>query len=136
MKNNRNITSSMTPPYITEATTYDNVGGANGNWAFKDYINAKKNNVNIIRTHLDTFTASKLIGLSNYAKTLLTDMRNISFNENDYYTEFKEKSIKLGHNNYPVVDDDNNCLGLIRITDIKNKRKLCFKKLSFLFLCL
>jgi manganese-dependent inorganic pyrophosphatase len=45
-------------------------------------------------------------------------MRNISFNENDYYTEFKEKSIKLGYNNYPVVDNDNKCLGLIRITDI------------------
>lgn len=91
-----------------------------GNLEIKeDHIKiAKENKVNIIRTGLDTFHASKLIGLSNYSENLISDMRNISFNENDYYTEFKEKSIKLGFNNYPVVDDENNCLGLIRITDI------------------
>lgn len=84
---------------------------------------ARQNKVNIIRTYYDTFHTAKLIGLSNYVKNLLTDTRTISFNENDYYDEFKEKSIKLGHNNYPVVDDDNNCLGLIRITDINKKQK-------------
>ena len=91
-----------------------------GNLEIKEeHINiAKENKVNIIRTGLDTFHTAKLIGLSNYAENLLSDMRNISFNENDYYTEFKEKSIKLGFNNYPVVDNDDNCLGLIRITDI------------------
>ncbi|MBQ9071620.1 MAG: putative manganese-dependent inorganic diphosphatase [Bacilli bacterium] len=84
---------------------------------------AKQNKVNIIRTYYDTFHTAKLIGLSNYVKNLLTDTRTISFNENDYYDDFKEKSIKLGHNNYPVVDDNNNCLGLIRITDINKKNK-------------
>lgn len=91
-----------------------------GNLEIKEeHINiAKQNKVNIIRTGLDTFHTAKLIGLSNYSENLLSDMRNISFNENDYYSEFKEKSIKLGFNNYPVVDNDENCLGLIRITDI------------------
>ena len=84
---------------------------------------AKQNKVNIIRTHFDTFHTAKLIGLSNYVKNLLTDTRTISFNENDYYDDFKEKSVKLGHNNYPVVDDNNNCLGLIRITDINKVNK-------------
>lgn len=84
---------------------------------------AKQNKVNIIRTHYDTFHTAKLIGLSNYVKNLLTDTRTISFNENDYYDEFKEKSIKLGHNNYPVIDDSNNCLGLIRITDINKMNR-------------
>ena len=84
---------------------------------------AKLNGVNIIRTHYDTFHTAKLIGLSNYVNNLLTDTRTISFNENDYYDDFKDKSIKLGHNNYPVIDDDGVCLGLIRITDIKNMNK-------------
>jgi len=84
---------------------------------------AKENKVNIIRTHFDTFHTAKLIGLSNYVKNLLTDTRTISFNENDYYDEFKEKSIKLGHNNYPVINDNKECLGLIRITDINKMNK-------------
>lgn len=84
---------------------------------------ARENKVNIIRTHYDTFHTAKLIGLSNYVKNLLTDTRTISFNENDYYDEFKEKSIKLGHNNYPVIDDNGICLGLIRITDINKMNK-------------
>ena len=84
---------------------------------------AKQNKVNIIRTHFDTFHTAKLIGLSNYVKNMLTDSRNISFNENDYYDEFKDKSIKLGHNNYPVINDDGVCLGLIRITDINKMNR-------------
>ena len=79
---------------------------------------ARENKVNIIRTGYDTFHTAKLIGLSNYTKNLLTNLRNISFHENDYYGEFKEDCIKLGYNNYPVIDNKNCCLGLIRITDI------------------
>lgn len=82
---------------------------------------AKENKVNIIRTQFDTFKTAKLIGLSNYVRNLLTDTRTISFKENDYYDEFKDKSIKLGHNNYPIVDDDGKCLGLMRVTDINRK---------------
>ena len=84
---------------------------------------AKENKVNIIKTHYDTFHTAKLISFSNYVKNLITDTRTISFNENDYYDEFKEKCIKLGHNNYPVIDDNNTCLGLIRITDINKMNK-------------
>lgn len=84
---------------------------------------AKKNNVNIIRTGYDTFHVTKLITLSNYVNNLLSDTRSISFNANDYYDEFKEKCVKLGYNNYPVIDDYGKCLGLIRITDINKKNK-------------
>jgi manganese-dependent inorganic pyrophosphatase len=38
---------------------------------------ARENKVNIIRTKYDTFHTAKLIGLSNYCKNLLSDMRNI-----------------------------------------------------------
>lgn len=84
---------------------------------------ARINKVNIIRTHYDTFHTAKLINLSNYVKNLLTDSRNISFNENDYYDDFKRLSSKLGHNNYPVIDNKGVCLGLIRITDINKMNK-------------
>ena len=99
-----------------------------GNLEIKDeHIKiAKENNVNIIRTHFDTFHTSKLIGLTNYSKNLISNLRSISFKENDYYDDFKEDCLKLGYNNYPVIDDDDKCLGLIRITDINeiNKKKV------------
>ena len=86
---------------------------------------AKENKVNIIRTSLDTFNASKMIGLSNEIKTILHD-NFISFKEKDFYDDFVEETKKLKHNNYPVVDSNNKCLGLIRITDIieKNEKKV------------
>ena len=92
----------------------------------KDNIElAKKNKVNIIRTKLDTFATSKLIGLSNEIKTILHE-NSISFKETDFYDDFIEETKKLKHNNYPVVDSNNKCLGLIRITDIneKNNKKV------------
>ena len=84
---------------------------------------ARYNKVNIIRTHYDTFHTAKLINLANYVKSLVHGERSISFNENDYYDDFKRLSTKLGHNNYPVIDNDGVCLGLIRITDINELSK-------------
>ena len=87
---------------------------------------AKKNKINIIRTKYDTFTTNKLIGLSNYVKTLLPKENPITFNELDYYDDFVVKTSKLKHNNYPVIGKNGKCLGLIRITDIneKNRKKV------------
>lgn len=84
---------------------------------------ARENRVNIIETGFNTFQTTRLICLSNYVKNLISGSRNISFREDDYYDDFKDKSIKLGYNNYPVVDNHNKCLGLIRITDINRKDK-------------
>ena len=84
---------------------------------------ANNNKVNIIRTPYDTFHTSKLINLANYSKNLLSDLRNVSFNENDYYDDFKKICLKLGYNNYPVVDSKGKCLGLIRMTDINEVNK-------------
>ena len=84
------------------------------------------NRINVIKTHYDLFSTTKVLNLANYVKILLSDTRNISFNENDYYEDFKQKSVKLGYNNYPVINDDGICLGLIRITDINsfNRKKV------------
>ncbi len=84
---------------------------------------ARQNKVNIIRTKKDTFSAARLIGLSNYVYTLTEGITPYTFDYNDYYDDFVDKSYKLKHNNYPVVDKNKNCYGLIRITDIDDKRK-------------
>lgn len=87
---------------------------------------AKKNHVNIIRTKYDTFHTSKRIGLSNYVKYLIPLQRQIVFDEADYYDYFVSESMRLKHNNYPVVDKDGKCKGLLRITGITkmNKKKV------------
>ena len=89
-----------------------------------DIINlAKENEVNIIGTTYDTFHTAKLISLANYISTVFEHGRAICFNENEYYDDFIIASKKLKHNNYPVIDDDNKCLGLLRLTDLDNVNK-------------
>lgn len=85
---------------------------------------AKQNKVNIILTNYDTFHTAKLIGLSAYIKTLLGDARIEKVHETDYFDTFMELSSRKGFNNYPVVNEKDECAGLIRLTDIKKKNKL------------
>lgn len=87
---------------------------------------AKENHVNIIRTSYDTFHTTKLIGLSNYVKYLIPLQKQYVFDEVDYYDDFLSESMRLKHNNYPVINKDNECMGLLRITGITkiNKKKV------------
>ena len=82
---------------------------------------AKQNKVNIIRTKNDSFTTSKKVGLSNSISTIIKNDSSKVFKENDYYDDFIENSQKLKHNNYPILNNKNECLGLIRITEIVKK---------------
>ena len=82
---------------------------------------AENNKINIIKTSIDSFHTSKLICLSNKIGTLLVKDTSKIFRENDYYTDFIEATKKLKHNNYPILNNNDECLGLIRITEIINK---------------
>ena len=84
---------------------------------------AKQNGVNVIYTNYDSYHTAKLIALSSYISTLLSDARIESINKKDYLETLQEISSKLGFNNYPVIDDNGKCCGLIRITDIKKKNR-------------
>ena len=81
---------------------------------------AKKNHVNIVRTPLRTFNVVKIIGMCNYAKTLLeTDV--CYFEELDYVRDFNEEHNKLRHKVYPVINKNKECLGVIQPSDVNNK---------------
>lgn len=84
---------------------------------------ARKNKVNIIQTPFDTFHTAKTIGLSGYVKKLLSDERVERIEPDEYYDNFVALSSKQGYNNYPIVSKEGVCLGLIRVTDIKNKHR-------------
>ena len=85
---------------------------------------ARKNKVNIIRTPFDTYKTTKLVNLSNYIENVIFSPTPVTFNENDYYTQFVDISSKLGHTNYPIVNNKNVCLGLLPIAVVdKNENK-------------
>ena len=82
---------------------------------------ARINNVSIIKTKYDTYNISRLIVLSNYIKTLINLYNPTSFFDTDFVSDVEDINNKLKHTNYPVVNKDNKCLGLLRITDLSEK---------------
>ena len=91
----------------------------NGSFIKDEHIEIAKNNgVNIIRTNYDTYRASKLVSLTNYIKTMLRAYNPTKFIETDFVSDVIDINNKLKHTNYPVVDKNNKCLGLLRITDL------------------
>ncbi len=84
---------------------------------------AKENRVNIIKTPLSTFEVTKLINICNYINTLPIKPNPITFTLYDYLSDFIEISSKLKHTNYPIIDKNNCCLGMIRINDVVNRKR-------------
>lgn len=82
---------------------------------------AKKNNISVIRTSYDSYHIAKLIGLSNYIKSMIRNYAPVKFDETDFISSVKEVNEKNGHTNYPVVDKNNKCLGLLKMKDISKK---------------
>lgn len=85
---------------------------------------AKANNVNIIKTKLNTFNVAKLIELSNYISSIINkDEKLTTFDENDFINSFIDISNKLKYTNYPIVNRNNKCYGLLKINDISDKKR-------------
>lgn len=82
---------------------------------------AKKNGVSVIRTSYDTFHVSRLISLTNYIKNMIQIENADRFVETDFVSDIIDRNNKLKHTNYPVVNKNNQCLGLLKITDLSEK---------------
>ena len=82
---------------------------------------ARKNKVNIIRTSYDSYHITRLIPLANYIKTMIRSYNPTKFEESEYIDTVLDVNHKLKHTNYPVVDRQNKCLGLLCITDLNEK---------------
>ena len=93
----------------------------------KEHIKlAKKNKVNIIKTNLNTFETSRIILNSNYIKKLCDKDNSYVIHEKDSYDDFMDMSKNLLVDNYPVVDKNGICKGLLRKSELpkSNKRKV------------
>lgn len=82
---------------------------------------ARKNKVNVIRTLYDTYRVSKLVALSNYIKTMVRIYNPAKFCETDFVSDIQDINNKEKHTNYPVINKNNKCLGLLKITDLSEK---------------
>lgn len=83
---------------------------------------AEENKVNIMRTAYDSYHIAKLLTLTNYIKTMIRSYNPTKFENTEFVDTVIEVNNKLKHTNYPIVDKRNNCLGLLKITDLNEKK--------------
>ncbi len=95
----------------------------NGNIKEEHLELAKKNKVNLIKTEHNSFYVAKTIALANYIKSIIQTKEATVFDENDYVNDFIDISNKLKHSNYPIINKKSKCLGLLRLSDISDKKR-------------
>lgn len=84
---------------------------------------ARKNHVNIIKTELNTFNAARNIILSKPISSIMNTNDIICFNENDDVNDFIDVANKTKYSYFPVINNEEKCLGIIKLADIADKRK-------------
>ena len=84
---------------------------------------AKENKVNIIKTSFDSFKTIKYIGFADDLSRITLTNDIITFKEDGYVTEFTDIASKTKYSNYPVLDNENHCLGLLKLANVKDQRK-------------
>lgn len=93
----------------------------------EDHLNlAKENNVNIIKTPYNTFNIVRKIKLSNYIYKINFDRNVTVVHETDDLRDFIELANKTKFSNYPVLNKQNKCLGIISLAEAadKNRKKV------------
>ena len=85
---------------------------------------AKEAHINVIFTNKSSFKIARVLCLANPIKTIKRNQMTITFNANAYLTDFEEETSHLKHTNYPIIDNRNRCLGMLRTIDAHEvKRK-------------
>ena len=87
---------------------------------------AKANNINVISSNKSSFKIARVLCLANPIKSIQRNEKCVTFNINDYLTDIEDITTKLKHTNYPILNNDNTCIGMIRTLDLKkvNKKKV------------
>lgn len=78
---------------------------------------AQENKVNIIITPYDTFKTARMITLANPIKSIKRSSSTVCFNTQDYLSDFLDISSKVKHTNYPILNSNGTCDGMLRVID-------------------
>lgn len=84
---------------------------------------AEKNKVNIIVSKYNSLETANKVMLSNRIRLININSKPITINNKDYRTDFLALANKEGHTNYPVINNKNECLGLLKVTNADNYHK-------------
>lgn len=84
---------------------------------------AEQSRVNVIVSKYSSYEVATKIILSNNIITINLNNKPITINNKDYRTDFISLANKTGHTNYPVVNNKNECLGLLKVTSVDNYTK-------------
>lgn len=84
---------------------------------------AKEHKTNIISTPFLAYKTSNKLRLATNIISVEVNKDPISFKETDYRDDFLETAKKYGHTNYPVVNKENKCLGMLKLIDRDNYEK-------------
>ena len=84
------------------------------------------NQVNIIRTPYDTLTTTKMFHLANRVSTIFNNEKILCINENEDVSEFVNIANKTRYSYYPVLNKNDRCMGILRLSDVvfDNKKKV------------
>ncbi len=93
-----------------------------GNNKFKDeHLElAKKNKINIIYTKKDTYETLLKIKFANYIYNYPYQKDIMVVNEKLDVSDLNDIINKTKHSYYPVINNNNECLGLIKLSDLRN----------------
>lgn len=99
-----------------------------GNHQIKEYHLelAKRNKVNIIVTPYNTLIASRKINLANIIATISYKKEILCVKEHDAVSDFVKLSNKTHYSYYPVINEKDVCVGILRVSDVTydNKKKV------------
>ncbi len=86
----------------------------------------KNQKINMIITDFSKYKVLRTLCLANPIKNIKRGQNTITFNKNDYLTDFEDVTRRYKHTNYPIVNNHNVCLGMLRTIDAHevNKKKV------------
>lgn len=84
---------------------------------------AKNHNINVIYTSLESYEAIQKIKFANYIDSYNYQKDITCINENMTINDLNDIIKKTKYSYYPVVDNKNNCLGLIKLSDLNDYRR-------------
>ncbi|MBQ2282579.1 MAG: putative manganese-dependent inorganic diphosphatase [Agathobacter sp.] len=84
---------------------------------------AERREVVVISTPYDTFTTARMINQSMPIKFFMTKENLIYFNMEDYLDEVRDAVSKIRHRDFPVVDENQNYVGMFSRRNLLNTQK-------------
>lgn len=84
---------------------------------------AKQYHINIILSNESSFDTTRKIWLSNYVDSITLKENVITITDDEDVDDFIAITKKNKYTNYPVLDKEDKCLGMLRLSDINDATK-------------